>query len=81
MDEDEGDSKKERKVELEDVEMDDKFAYERQAIEGRLQTIISRSNQAESRKELSGRICAQKFTYKHGVLTPPVWVIIHAKST
>ena len=54
-----------------DVEMDDQFTYERKAIEERLETIIARSNQAESLKDLTGKISAEHFTYKHGVFAPP----------
>ena len=54
-----------------DVEMNDQFTYERKAIEERLETIIARSNQAESLKDLIGKISAENFTYKHGVFAPP----------
>ena len=56
---------------IQDVEIDDQFTYQRKAIQERLETIIARSNQAESLKELTGKITAENFTYKHGVFAPP----------
>ena len=56
---------------IQDVEMDDQFTYERKAIEKRLETIMARSNQAESLRDLTGKITAENFTYKHGFFTPP----------
>ena len=56
---------------IQDVEMDEQFTYERKAIQKRLDTIIARSNQAESLKELTGKITAENFTYQHGFFAPP----------
>ena len=52
-----------------DIEMDEKFTFERKAIVEKLQSIITRSNMAKSVVYIDKYLKAEHYSYRHGAFT------------
>ena len=56
-------------TEEQDIEMDEQFTFEREAIVQKLQSIITRSNMAKSVVYVDKYLKAENYSYRHGVQT------------